>query len=194
MARKSKVESHSMRELIEQYIIENKLSNKNIAIRINALAEARDTGDVSITESAVRWHREHKINDIVSEVMHENKDRIEGIIADSLTILTDIMDMAKDPAMKATIKWSDILKATSEYERLFGGLSKNIGPVDLDVRWGKALTTPREIILAARKQSLEQLGLSETELQGIMDEPEEEDIFTEKDDEVDDDDFWNALQ
>ena len=182
-----------MRELIEKYIIENKMSNKNLAIRINALSESRNTGDVKITESAVRWHRENKINAIISEVMHESKDKIEGMVADSLKILTDIMDMANDPAMKASIKWSDILKATSEYERLFGGLSKNIGPVDLDVRWGKALETPREIIIAARKQSLKSLGLTETELQGIMDESDEDDIFTEKEEETDDD-FWDELQ
>jgi len=193
MARKSKIESHSMRELIEKYIIENKLSNKRVAIRINALVKSRGTNDVELTESAVRWHREHKINEVIAEVMHENKDKIESMVADSLTILTDIMDMANDPAMKATIKWSDILKATSEYERLFGGLSKNIGPIDLDVRWGKALATPREVILNARKQSLEQLGLTETELQGIMEESEEEDVFTEKG-KVDEDDFWNDLQ
>jgi len=184
-----------MRELIEEYIITNKLSNKNIAIRVNALVKSRGTDDSDITESSVRWHRENKINEIVSEVMHQNKDRIEGMVANSLDILTDIMDMAKDPAMRATVKWSDILKATAEYERLFGGLSKNIGPVDLDVRWGKALETPREIIIAARKESLESLGLTEVELQGIMDESDEDDIFTEKEDgDGTDDEFWNELQ
>lgn len=168
------------------------MSDAKLAEHINAIVKVRGLKDKELTEAAVYWHRTQKMEPIIEEVKNENKNRIKEATVDVLGLLQDVMAMSQNPEMRATIKWSDILNAAAQHEKLFGGVSGTVGAIDLDLRFGKAKPTPRQIILEQRQKSLSELNLTEEEIQGILSDDDEDDpIFYDDDEPGEDEDIWN---